>query len=114
MDQKRISSDATRAYMFTMKSKNGMKPRSGGYQLTHNPSPYGVAIKWLLYIKGITYAQFAQRYNGTTPQNINHLINRLDKDRFFEENIDKICEVLTVDFDYFKALCEMIETKMEG
>lgn len=113
MDEKRLNADATRAYMFTVKGKSGIKPKSGGNALTHNPSPYGVAIKWLLYIKGMTYAQFAQRYNGTTAQNINHLINRLDKERFFAENIDKICEVLTVDFDYFTALCEKIESKME-
>ena len=114
MDEKRINADATRAYMFTLKAQNGIKPKSKGHALTHNPSSYGIAIKWLLYIKGITYAQFAQRYNGTTAQNMNHLINRLDKKRFFAENIDRICEVLTIDFDYFTALCEKIESKMEG
>lgn len=113
MDENRLNADATRAYMFSVKAKNGIKPKSKGNILTHNPSSYGIAIKWLLYIKGITYAKFAQQYNGTTAQNINHLINRLDKERFFAENIDRICEVLTIDLDYFTALCEKIESKME-
>lgn len=114
MDEARLNSDATRAYMFTIKGMNGIKPKSGGNPLTHKPSCYGVAIKWLLYIKGITYAKFADRYNGTTAQNINHLINRLNKERLYAENIDKICEVLNVEYDYFLALCEKIESKMEG
>lgn len=114
MDEKRLNADASRAYMFCLKGMSGIKPKSGGNPLTHKPSCYGVAIKWLLYIKGITYAKFAERYNGTTAQNINHLINRLNKERLYAENIDKICEVLNVSYDYFSALCDKIEAKMEG
>lgn len=114
MDEKRITADATKAYMFTVKTSAVNKPRNGGYKLTHKPSAYGIAIKWLIFIKGMTYAKFAERYNGTTGQNINHLINRCSKERYFEEDIAKICDVLGVTFEYFTELCAKIEEKMEA
>lgn len=113
MEEKRIDADATRAYMFSVKGMNGIKPRSGGNQLKHKPSCYGIAIKWLIYIKGLTYAKFAKAYNGTTAQNINHLINRISKDRYFDDNIEKMCDVLNIEYDYFISLCEKIEERME-
>jgi hypothetical protein len=113
MEESRVSADATRAYMFSIKSKSGSKPNNGGNKLKHKPSVYGIAIKWLIFVKGMTYAQFADMYNGTTAQNANYLINRISKDRFYEENLDKMCQVLGISFDYFSELCEKIEEKME-
>lgn len=112
MDEKKLNADATRAYMFAMKNMGGNKPRGGGNKLTHKPSSYGVALKWLIYIRGMTYAQFAQRYNGTTAQNANHLINRVSKDRIFDDDLDKMCKVLNVKYEYFIELCKRIEERM--
>ena len=114
MEEKRtVEADANRAYMFSVKVSSGNKVRVGGYQLTHKPSSYGIALKWLMFIRGMSYATFAKRYNGTTAQNANHLINRINKERFFAENVEKMCNVLGVTYDYFVDLCDKIEEKME-
>ena len=110
---KRIENDATRAYMFAVKGNSGNRLKNGGYKLTHQPSSYGIALKWLIFIRGMSYSTFASRYNGTTAQNANHLINRIDKKRFFAENVEKMCNVLGVSYEYFVELCEKIEEKME-
>ena len=104
--ERNITADANRAYIFSLKSING------GNKLSHNPTSYGIALKWLIYVKGLTYAQFAQRYNGTTAQNANHLINRVGKDGFVAENLEKMCSVLNVEYDYLISLCEEIEKRM--
>lgn len=112
LTKRNLDADASRAYMFSVKASNGSKVRVGGYQLTHKPSSYGIALKWLIFIRGMSYSTFAQRYNGTTAQNANHLINRINKERFYAENVEKMCDVLGVKYDYFVKLCEKIEEKM--
>lgn len=86
----------------------------GGFNLKSKPSCHGIALKWLIGVRKITYAEFAKRYNGTTAQNLNNLINRTDKSRFFEEDVERMCEVLKISPEYFYALSEAIETLMES
>lgn len=107
--EEKIISDANRAIKYDAKAR-----LSGGYELKHKPSCYGVGLKWLIGIKGLTYSQFGARWNGTSGQNINHFINRVSKERFFEENVERMCEVLNVSFEYFIKLCENIEKLMEN
>ena len=106
--KERLLIDATKAFNFDAKARVG-----GGNKLSHKPCSYGIALKWLVHAKGMTYFQFAQRYNGTTGQNINHLINRCAKERFFEEDIEKMCTVLGVKQSYFYELCQNIEEMLE-
>ena len=112
MDEKRVQADASRAYAFALKGMANDKAKCGGNVLTHKPSSYGVVLKWLIFVKGMTYAQFAERYNGTTAQNLNHFINRADKSRYFADDIEKMCNVLNVTYDYFIAVSEKVEEKM--
>ena len=114
MDEKKISADASRVYTFALNSINGNKAGRGGNVLTHKPSAYGMVLKWLIFVKGMTYSQFAKLYNGTTAQNLNHFINRADKTRFFAEDIDKMCAVLNVTYDYFIAVSDKVQEKMEA
>lgn len=107
-----ISSDAMKAIKFSEKAKNGIK-YVGGNKLTHDTCSYGVVLKWLIYTRKLTYEQFGRLYNGTTGQNINHLINRCSKERFFEENLEKMCEVLGLEFDYFEEMCKLVEKYTE-
>ena len=83
----RVSSDAMKAIRFSEKAQNGIK-YVGGNKLTHQACSYGMALKWLIYTRKMTYEQFGKLYNGTTGQNINHLINRCAKERFFEEDLE--------------------------
>ena len=112
MDEKRISADASRAYTFALRGLNGAKANKGGNVLTHKPSCYGIVLKWLIFVRKMTYAQFAKLYNGTTAQNLNYFINRADKKRFFDENVEKMCEVLNVEYDYFIEVCNKVQEKM--
>ena len=114
MDEKRIAADASRAYTFALRAVNGSKANKGGNVLTHNPSCYGIVLKWLIYVRKMTYATFARLYNGTTAQNINYFINRADKKRFFDEDVEKMCEVLNVSYDYFISVSNKVQEKMEG
>lgn len=102
-----------RAIKFADKAKNGIKT-VGGNKLAHNTCSYGVVLKWLIYTRKLTYDQFGKMYNGTTGQNINHLINRCGKERFYDENLEKMCNVLKVDIKYFNDLCQYVEKYMEN
>ena len=86
----------------------------GGYRLGHRPSSYGLVLKWLIKQRGMTYAEFARRYNGTTAQNLNNLINRVDESRFFEEDVERMCKVLKVSEEFFVDLANKVRTLMEG
>lgn len=107
MRKEQIIKDAIHAVRFTVKGK------TGGNKLTRQPTCYGVALKWLIYRKGITYAEFAQRYNGTTAQNANHLINRIGEDRYILDEVEKMCAVLEVDIKYFEKLVAEVKKMME-
>lgn len=84
----------------------------GGYKLEHKPSSYGLVLKWLIKQRKMTYADFAKAYNGTTGQNVNNIINRVDKDRFFEEDVKQMCKVLGVKVSYFTRLANEVEELM--
>lgn len=104
----RVSSDAMKAIRFSEKAQNGIK-YVGGNKLTHQACSYGMALKWLIYTRKMTYEQFGKLYNGTTGQNINHLINRCAKERFFEEDLEKMCGVLNITMEYLEELCGYID-----
>lgn len=103
----KIKNDALKAFNFDLKL------RTGGLALTHKPACYGIVLKWLIHIKGFTYSQFAKLYNGTTAQNMNHLINRIDESRYFEEEIQKMCKILKVSTNYFNSVCKEVKLLSE-
>ena len=112
MEEKSIESDAIKAIRYNLVITNKQKSIRKVNTLTHNPSCYGIALKWLLYIRGMTYEQFAKKYNGTTRQNLNHIINRVSKDKILYDEIEKMAHILSVEYDYFMALAEKIDEKM--
>ncbi len=103
-----IKNDASKALSYDAKFRLG-----GGYDLKHSPSSCGIVLKWLLGIKKITYSSFAKQLNNTTAQNLNYLINRVDRTRFYEENIEKMCRLLKINKDYFDEVCDAVEELME-
>lgn len=102
-----VQQDSDKAIRYNAKLRVG-----GGYELKHKPSSYGIALKWLLGMRKITYAEFAKRFNGSTAQNLNHYINRVSKERFFDNDIEQMCAILKVDKEYFCDLCNCIERKI--
>lgn len=107
-NHEKIANDAKKAYNFDLKAING------GQALTHKPSSCGIALKYLIHKRGFTYSNFAKLYNGTTAQNLNHFINRVEKNRFFDENIERFCKVLKISVEYFNEMCDEIEKLMEN
>jgi len=105
--------DAGRALSYSRNGRKLIKTRNGGNKLKHKPSCYGIAIKWLIYVKGMTYEQFAKKYNGKTAQNLNHFINRTPKSNYIEEDLQKIATTLGVTYEYFATLCNDIEILMK-
>lgn len=103
-----ILSDATRALQYDARLKI-----VGGYDLTHKPCCYGILLKWILGVRRISYGEFAKKLNGTTRQNLNSLINRADKSRFFPDVIESICKALGVTTEYFYDVAKKIEELME-
>ena len=71
-------------------------------------------MKWLLGIKKITYSAFAKQLNNTTAQNLNYLINRVDKSRYYDEDIDRMCKILKIKREYFDDVCVAVEELMEA
>lgn len=82
------------------------KPQIGGSKLSHKPTSGGMVLKWLLLKRGLTYGKFGKMYNGSSSQNINHLINR---SRISEEEFGKMCEILKFDFSDFKEIRAGVE-----
>lgn len=109
MNKSAITTDATRAISYDARMK-----LAGGYDLKHQPSCYGILLKWLLGMRKLTYAQFANRLNGTTAQNLNSLINRAGKDRFFPDVVENICKALGINTKYFYDVADKIEELMEN
>ena len=103
-----MRTDAIRAINYDAKFRLG-----GGYDLKHKPCSCGIVLKWLLGIKKITYSTFAKQLNNTTAQNLNYLINRVDKSRFYEEDIERMCKILKVKKEYFDGVCSAVEEIME-
>lgn len=111
---KKVETDALRAIKFSTRSGKIGKVHCGGYEMVHKPSCYGVAIKWILYIKKISYESFAKRLGNTTAQSVNHTLNRVPKEKFIEEDLRNMCKILEIKFDYFDKLCQNIEILMQG
>ena len=111
-EKKSIESDAVKAIRYNTVITNRQKAIRGVNKLANKPSSFGMALKWLIYIKGMTYEQFAKRYNGTTRQNLNYLINRVPKENVIYDDLEKMLAVINVDFDYFMQLADCIEKKM--
>ena len=109
MDKNIIVNDAQKAVKY-----NARVDLTGGFSLTWKPSSYGIAIKWILGQRKITYDSFAKKLNGTTKQNVNHWLNRVPKERFTDEVLTEMCKALSIKEDYLYALSDEIEKIMEG
>lgn len=102
-----IKDDASKALKYDAKFRLG-----GGYDLKHKPSSCGIVLKWILGVRKITYSTFAKQLNNTTAQNLNYLINRVDRSRFYEENIERMCAILKIQKEYFDDVCDAVEELM--
>lgn len=87
--------------------------KSGGNKLKHKLNPYGIALKYIFITRDLTYADVAKKFK-TTPQNINHLVNRMKRSSFNEFFVDKLCYELSVDGAFFNDLVKEIDNVLEA
>ena len=83
----------------------------GGYGLKHKPSVYGLAFKYILHLRGISYRE-AARYVVMSAQSLNYAFNRMRKECFDYALVEKLCTRLKLSTDYFYALVDEIERQL--
>ena len=87
--------------------------KCGGYELTHKCNCFGMTLKYIFHIKGMTFVEVGKLI-GLTPQAINHIVNRMPKKSFYDEDfVERICRRLRVDTDYFYDLSDKVDEIME-
>ena len=91
---------------------NAKSRKCGGNRLSRKCNCYGLTLKYLFSMKGLSYQEVGNKF-GVTAQSINHLVNRASEDSF--ENIfyvKFICKTLNIDYQYFNDLCEEVRRIM--
>lgn len=106
--KEKIKLDALRVVNF-----NGQLKSGGGYKLGHHPCSYGLIIKYVLFCKKISYNTAGRLFGGITAQGVNHLLNRVPKERWRTEDIENYCAVLSINNDYFWDLNKEVELLMD-
>lgn len=90
---------------------NGGRKR-GGNKSIRKANSFGIALKYVFALRDMTYADVANKLN-ITPQAINNIVNRMNKNRFDEFYVNKLCRILSIDSAYFYDLVEEIDNIME-
>nr|DAK86211.1 MAG TPA: Regulatory protein [Caudoviricetes sp.] len=87
--------------------------KKGGCKLTHNVNSYGIALKYIFALRDLSYEDVANKMQ-VTPQSINHIVNRMKRDKFNDIYKQKLCDTLSIDSAYFKDLVEEIDKILEA
>lgn len=106
MSEKQQQNMAKMAFRYDAKENLG-----SGLARKSEPNCYGKLIKYLMFERGFTFKSFAECL-GTSPQNLNHCLNRQKTKNFRMEDFDKYCMILRFDKDDFMKIAEIIR-KME-
>ena len=92
--------------------KYDAKQRYSGYDLSNKPCAYGMVLKYYFKKRGWSY-KLAGEYLNISAQGINHIVNRMPKDRYFEEDIERYCNAFGINQTHFLHLSEEVERLME-
>ena len=95
---------AKRVVAFDAKAKVG-----GGYKLKHEPCSYALIVKYLLDRKDMTYKHLGVRLGNITAQAVNHMLNRVPKSAYSENDLDKLCEIFKLEREFFDELDKRVE-----
>lgn len=104
----KIEIDARRVINYDAKKIVG-----GGYKRVHEPCSYARVIKYLLYKFRMTFKDFGSGLGNLTAQGVNHILNRVPKDRYTDEDIDRYCKVLKINRAYFIKLSDKVEELLQ-
>lgn len=104
-----IKEEAKKVVRYKPKSRKG-----GGYELSHQCNCYGLTLKYIFALKELTFKKVGNIL-GVTPQSINHLVNRTAEYNIENEIfLEKLCNQLSINYDYFRMLCEEVRMLIDG
>ena len=107
INQVQIQNEAINIVNFNAKAR-----KCGGNKLNRKCNCYGLTLKYLFSLKGLTYQDVGSRI-GVTAQSINHLVNRASEESFSDTFYMKaFCRRLNIDYQYFQDLCEEVRSIM--
>ena len=66
-----------------------------------NASPYGIALKYILWNKRISFSSASKMIGYKSPQSFNYLLNRRAEKDFYEEELTYICKKLQINEKMF-------------
>lgn len=79
----------------------------GGYVCSHKVSVYGKVLKYIFAEREWTF-MFVGELLSMTPQNVNYIVNRMNDNNFNCIFLKRICNRLSIDYDYFCKLCDIV------
>lgn len=86
--------------------------RGGGNKLKNAGNCFGLTLKYLFAMKGLSYRDVGARMD-VTAQTINHLVNRSPESSFNDIfYLKKLCSRTNIDYQYFMDLARTVKEMM--
>jgi len=86
---------------------------TSGQKLSYkDATPYGIAFKYLIWSKRMSFSEAARKIGYKSPQSFNYLLNHRKEEDFYEEEISFFCKKLNINEDMFIDLCKEIKRIM--
>ena len=103
-----VREQAQRAVEFSSDSARNRKKNRCRRKL----NAYGIAFKYIFALRDLTFKDVATKMKYS-PQGINYIVNRMSEDSFDCVFVQKMCDILNLDYYYFKDMVEEIKVLME-
>ena len=108
IEERQAKEQAQRAVEFAVASAK----RKGRNKCKRKPNEYGIAFKYIFALRDMTFKDVSCKTKYSA-QGINYIVNRMDADRFDCVFVQRMCEVLNIDYFYFRDLVSEIKILME-
>lgn len=82
---------------------------SGGELTLDKASPFGIALKYILWNKRMSFSQASKIIGFKSPQSFNYLLNHRAEKDFYEEELAFICKKLNINEKMFFDLSKEIK-----
>lgn len=106
--ERQVKEQAQRAVEFAVDSAK----RKGKNKCKRKPNEYGIAFKYIFALRDMTFKDVSCKTKYSA-QSINYIVNRMDVDRFDYVFVQRMCDILNIDYLYFKDLVSEIKILME-
>lgn len=72
-------------------------------------NPFGIALKYILWNKRVSFSEASRKIGYKTPQSFNYLLNHRSEKDFYEEELSFICKKLDINEQMFINLSKEIK-----